>query len=96
MPYFGKTKYAIVDDRGPVSKAVFHFTTHDLIAVALETQHGFVVLHDGTLYLAEGVISLARLVESLPEYLGFALDETTIIQAIVDFAGAHVVNDEEE
>lgn len=96
MPYFGKTQYAIADDYGPMSKAVFHFTTHEKIAVALDVGEGLVFTHNGVLYIADGVVSLCKAIESLPEYLGFSLSEKSIIQAIVELRTQRSIEEEKE
>ena len=95
MPYFGKTQYAVADDHGPMSKAVFHFTTHELIAVALEVGEGLVFTHDDILYMTEGVVALCRAIESLPQYLGFSMNEETVIRAIIEFRAQGSLDKEE-
>lgn len=94
MPYFGKTQYAIADDHGPMSKAVFHFTTHELIAVALDIGEGLVFTHNGILYMTEGVVALCKAIESLPQYLGFSQHEEDIIAAISEFRAQRSVDEE--
>lgn len=96
MPYFGRTKYAVADDYGPMSRAVYHFTTHELLCVALEVGEGFVFTHNGILYIAEGVVSLCKAVEALPEYLGFSLTEKAIKSAIAEFRALGDIMREEE
>ncbi len=84
MPYWGKTETE-VDDHGGISVKVCCPNESNPITIALHLDGLYIVLHNDSLYFAEGKISLCKTVESLPQSQGFGMSEKEVFAALNNY-----------